>query len=154
MSAEQLQEIILDAYDARLEFKEYFEFFLKPDVGRLLEKHRARLVKELARTHWGRSKARVSVIKKAVKEFIGFRPGSEAVLDMLFLTLHLIGTTERYIDIVDTQIKYIKALTIQIIDFADDNEMASFAAERISNMLGSGIYSDYFGRIVSESIAR
>lgn len=154
MSADQLRDIILDAYDARTEFKEYFEFFLNPDTGRLIEKHRNRLVKELNRTHWGRSKARVSVIKKAVKEFIGFRPDPEAVLDMMFLTLHLIGTTERYINIIDTHVKYIKALTLQIIDYADDNEMASEAIDRIGNMLNSGIYSDYFVRIVRESIAR
>lgn len=154
MSPEQLQAIILDAYDARTEFKEYFEFFLKPDINKLLEKHRAKLVKELNRTRWGRSKARVSVIKKAVKEFIGFRPGPEAVLDMLFLTLHLLGTTERYVDMADTQIKYIKALATQIVDYADENEMASLALGRISDMLQSGVYSNYFGRMVSESIAR
>ncbi len=152
MSAEQLQDIILDAYDARPEFKEYFEFFLKPDVERLLERHRTRLVKELNHTHWGRSKARVSVIKKAVKDFIGFRPGSEAVLDMLFLSLHLLGTTERYIDFTDTQTKYIRSLTVQIMDFADDNEMASSALARIGDMADSGIYSSGFCRMIKESI--
>jgi len=154
MNSEQLQAIILDAYDARAEFKEYFEFFLKPDVNRLLEKHRAKLVKELNRTRWGHSKARVSVIKKAVKEFIGFRPGPEAILDMLLLTLHLLGSAERYIDMADTQIRYIKALAMQIVDFADNNEIASVALNRIGSMLQSGKYSNYFNRTISESIAR
>lgn len=105
MTTDQLRAIILDAYDARTEFKDYFEFFLNPDVDRLLEKYRTKIVKEVYRTKWGKSKARVSVLKKAVKEFIGYRPGPEAVLDMLFLTLHLLGTAERYIDMGSTQIK-------------------------------------------------
>lgn len=154
MNPDQLRAIILDAYDAKTEFKEYFEFFLNPDVGRLLEKHRAKVVKEVNRTKWGKSKARVSVLKKAVKEFIGYRPGPEAVLDMLFLTLQLLGTAERYIDMTDTQIKYIRSLSAQIIEYADNNELASAAFERIGNMLHSGIYSRYFIRIVGEAIAR
>lgn len=154
MTTDQLRAIILDAYDARTEFKDYFEFFLNPDVDRLLEKHRTKIVKEVYRTKWGKSKARVSVLKKAVKEFIGYRPGPEAVLDMLFLTLHLLGTAERYIDMGSTQIKYIKDLSGQIIEYADNNQVASIAIERIGNMLHSGIYSNYFARVVGESIAR
>ena len=70
MNREQLEQIILDAYDARTEIKEYFEFFLNPDVGKLLDKHKARLVKELNRTRWGRSKARVTILKLSVKYFM------------------------------------------------------------------------------------
>ena len=67
MSQEQLVQIIIDAYDARQETKEYFEFFLNPDVEKLFDKFRKDVMKEFNRTKWGRSKARVIVIKRQVK---------------------------------------------------------------------------------------
>ena len=39
MSASQLRHLILETYEARKEFKEYFEFFLNPDAGKLREKY-------------------------------------------------------------------------------------------------------------------
>ena len=35
----QLEQMILDAYAARKEIKEYFDFFLNPDVDKLIEKY-------------------------------------------------------------------------------------------------------------------
>ena len=37
MEAPQLREMILEAYSARKEIKEYFEFFLNPDIEHLLD---------------------------------------------------------------------------------------------------------------------
>lgn len=62
MSREQLEQIILDAYDAKREIKDYFEFFLNPDVNKLLDKQLAIVAKELSRVKWGTSRARVSII--------------------------------------------------------------------------------------------
>ena len=50
MDADQLRELILDVYSARKEAKEYFEFFLDPDVDKLRDKLWTVIEKELNRT--------------------------------------------------------------------------------------------------------
>ena len=42
----QLEQMILDAYAARKEIKEYFDFFLNPDVDKLIEKYKVAASKE------------------------------------------------------------------------------------------------------------
>lgn len=88
MEAPQLREMILEAYSARKEIKEYFEFFLNPDIEHLLDKYQTIILKELRRTKRGSySKARISFIRKQIKEFSSFQPGYEALLDIRFFTL-------------------------------------------------------------------
>lgn len=152
MDHEQLEQIILDAYDARAEIKEYFEFFLNPDVGKLLEKHKARLVKELNRTRWGRSKARVTIIKRAVKDFMGFAPGAEAEFDMLFQTLDLLGTAERYVDFTPQLMRYVEFLARQIVAHADDRGVFSDIKPRLDAAIVNPNYSNYFRRTLREAL--
>ena len=47
MDKEQLIELILEVYAARKDAKEYFEFFLNPDVGKLLDKYELAVSKNL-----------------------------------------------------------------------------------------------------------
>ena len=63
----QLEQMILDAYAARKGIKEYFDFFLNPDVDKLIEKYKVAASKEFNRSKRGHSKARISVIKKLLK---------------------------------------------------------------------------------------
>jgi len=154
MSHEQLEQIILDAYDARREIKEYFEFFLNPDVERLLEKHLAAVTKELARVKWGRSRARVSNIKKAVKDFIGFAPGAEACLDMMMQTLRHVAMVERYVTYTATQERYAASLIKDIVNFGDEHEMADVVAARITELLQNEQIRPHFRRFLADSIER
>lgn len=152
MSHEQLEQIILDAYDARSEIKEYFEFFLNPDIEKLMEKHKKNVYKELMRTKWGTSKARVSVIKQSVKNFIGLNPGVDAVLDMLFMTLEMMCLTERLVDLTPTQDRYITALVHQILKIADSHEIVAQTMERLQNFVSKGAYTTKIKRLLRESI--
>ena len=133
MDREQLAQIILDAYEVNNDFKAYFEFFLNPDVESLLEKHERTIMKEISRVKWGNSKARTSVIKKEVKRFMGFNPGPEAILNMLFLTLGRVAVGERFINYKETQLNYITFLTKQIMEFAESNCLVSEALKRLSS---------------------
>ena len=153
MDSAQLVQIIADAYTAKAEIKDYFEFFLNPDVEKLLDKHKQRIAKELSRTKWGHSKARVTVIKKAVKDFLGFAPGVQAELDMYFLTLATLATTERYVHFTGPQERYVAALTVQIMKYGDDNHVFSDVAERFGRFFDSGTASSRFTRIVKEAMA-
>lgn len=90
LSKEQLIDLTLDAYAARREVKEYFDFFLHPDAQKLQDKYMKVIEREIARTKYQRMKCRVSVLKKALKDFASFDPGAEWVTETQVKTLLLL----------------------------------------------------------------
>lgn len=68
----QLIEVLLSTYSSSAGAKEYLDFFLNPDVDALMDKKLKIIDRELARTKYGYSKARVSVLNKTLKEFSSF----------------------------------------------------------------------------------
>lgn len=83
LSAEQISEMVLELYDARPEAKEYLDFFVSPDVDKKLEKTKSLIRKEASRTSRGRSKARVTKIRRYIKDIVSLNPGSEAVAEIM-----------------------------------------------------------------------
>lgn len=83
---EQLVDVVLNAYSSSPEAKAYFEFFLNPDPNALLEKKLEEAKKELKRTKYGYSKARISVLKKLIKDVENYGAGDTLVYA---LTLNL-----------------------------------------------------------------
>lgn len=152
LSQAQLIDIITDAYCARPEFKEYFEFFLNPDVDKLFEKYEKIITKELNRTKWGQSKARVSVFKKLLKEFAGFNPGPEPVFNFKMRVLRRIGLTEKFVDLTPTQIKYIGTLVGEIITFSNENQMADRAIAYIQSDIDNPIFTNLIRRTLAEAL--
>lgn len=154
MTNEQLIQIILDSYDANPEFKEYYEYFLNPDERKLIEKHDNVVSKELGKSKWNYSKARVTVIKNAVKKFIGYNPGPEAVMNMLFLTLRRLGLAERCVDFKTSHLNYIIALVKQIIKYGEEHEMALQTAQRLQEEINYPYYTQYFKQHIQEGLFR
>lgn len=135
MTADQLRQIILDAYDARPETKEYFEFFLNPDVEKLMEKFVKAFSKELNRMGWSTSKARVSVLKRIIKDFESLDPGPDAVMDMLFRALQLMSMLEYNVNLTPVQEKFIGALAQKILTEAERLQIMSQTIERLQREL-------------------
>lgn len=135
MSTAQLSEIILDAYDARPEFKEYFEFFLNPDVDKLNDKYSKIINKEFGRVHWGTSKARVTVLKKCVREFAAYNPGVDAVYNFMKDLLMKLAAVERLVNFTPAQMRYIQALATEMVKYGNANEMADRAINDAGTML-------------------
>lgn len=131
LSREQLENMILDVYDARKEIKEYFEFFLNPDVDKLTEKYKVAISKELNRSKRGYSKARISVIKKLIKEFASFQPGFEAELELYYYAVSYSLLVETSLYFSDTLINGISFLVVQMLDYADCNCVADKTLERL-----------------------
>lgn len=90
LTKEQLIDLTLDAYSARREVKEYFDFFLNPDAKKLQEKHLKVIEREIYRTKYQRMKCRVSVLKNALKDFASFDPGAEWVVGTMVSTFLLL----------------------------------------------------------------
>lgn len=151
MDEYQLRQIVLDAYDARKEIKEYFEFFLNPDIRKLNEKYVKELAKELNRTKWGASKARATKIKGAIKNYIGLNPGLDAVVDMLFTTIDMLGQAERYVNFNEAQMKIAPTVLQQILQIANDNLMFDSIVPRVEQLLKSTDFSSYFRRSLASA---
>jgi len=152
MTHEQLVQIVLDAYDARKETKEYFEFFLNPDIDKIIEQHKRLIVKELNRTKWGASKARVSIIRRAVKDFESLNPGTDAVMDMYFLTLQYLCIAERHINFTPVQENYISTLSKQIVKYADSHEIMAQTMPRLQNIIGNNMFTHRIRHLIQSSI--
>lgn len=132
LDKEQLIQLVLDAYDSRKETKEYFEFFLNPDVEKLRDKFEIEIAKELNKyKRGGYSKARISFLKKLIKDFVAFQPGYEAHLELLFYTLNYAMLTELHLYFTETLERGVASLIKQIVELADRNGIISQTLDRL-----------------------
>lgn len=152
MDIGQLRQIILDAYDARKETKEYFEFFLNPDVDKLLDKFNKALDKELNRTKWGQSKARVTNIKNAMKDVVTLNPGVETVMKMYFTTFQRLGQTERYATFTSSQDNLVHFVLKSLLELADKSLMVDETVDTLTKILNRGTYSRWFTKMSTNII--
>jgi len=124
LSREQLEQLVIEAYDARKEVKEYFDFFLNPDVDRLMEKYKTAIVREFARSKRGSCKARISVIKKNIKEFESFHPGFDKELELLKYVVDIGLLAEQARNFNDTLTNGVMSVMLKLVDLADRNLVA------------------------------
>lgn len=110
---EQLVDVVLNVYSASPEAKAYFEFFLNPDGAALMEKKLEAARKEADRTRYGYCKARVSVLRKLVKELEAFGVDQETVLTFVLEVFARLYVNSHYYYFTDTLV----------------NGMCKFAAE-------------------------
>lgn len=131
-SKEQLEDIILAAYDSSSKAKEYFEFFLNPDVKALMEKHIDAIAKELKRNKWGESKARVTVIRRSIKDFASFGVGAEDHARLVLYTFQMfLGMASSEYTVNATQRSAIAALACEYVTIAAVNGFFEAACRNI-----------------------
>lgn len=106
LSKDQIIEVVLDLYTLRKDAKEYFEYYLKPDVDSLYNKYEEKIFKELNRVkryhHYIKNCAsRISHIKRMIKEFDSFGSGKEWTVKLMFSTVEaalILSSNSRYTD--------------------------------------------------------
>ncbi len=152
MTHEQLVQVVLDAYDARKDTREYFEFFLNPDVGRQMEKATETVRKELGRVKWGKSKARVTVFKTLIKNFIGLNPGPEHVLEMMTMVLTHMAVFEKFVNYTSTQEKYAATLMNEILAWGDRHQLADTAIANINALIQRDDVRLYFRQYLAQNM--
>lgn len=135
MDRDQIEQILLDAYTARKEIKEYFDYFANPDVDKLEEKYQGVILKEISRHKRGWSKCRISVIKKQLKEFASFQPGVDKEIDLMIFILEKILSAEKYVYFTDSQFQQYSLLLDQLLVFADTNLMLEQTLSRVLALL-------------------
>ncbi len=134
MTREQIIQIVLDAYAARKEVREYFDFFIDPDMDKLMEKTIARIDKELMRGKHGRSTSRITLVRRAIKDFASFDPGAEYVMRVMLETLRHILEREKYIYFKESFEKGTHKLVSDIIAYADAHAMVQNTMSSLHDM--------------------
>lgn len=134
-TGEQLVEVILNAYSSSKEAKEYFEFFLNPDVDALFEKKVDIIAKELNRSKRNYSKARISRIRAAIKDFEAFGVGSEATGRLMYSAIRMLVGQYRYLNYPEALLKGTYKLVRDYIDYADSKGMTQEALEKLNSMI-------------------
>lgn len=153
MDREQLVGLLLEAYDARKETKEYFEFFLNPDVEKLTDKFRKLIAKEFAREKRRYCRARISNVKGALRDYASFQPGDEQVLDLYLWTVRLAMATEKRVDFTEALIKSVAGLLQAAVAFADKALLADRAIAAVDAILAdSAAGTIYFRRALSNHL--
>ena len=154
MTQEQLVQTILDAYSARAEIKEYFEFFLNPDAEALFEKFRTAAVRELDRVKRGvYSKARISVLRKQIKLFDSFQPGAEwSVRFRLFIVAYAV-TGQPGVILPLTLMQGVADIMCRALSLADATEHTDTAMGEVQRIIADETGgSRYFRRLLGEAL--
>lgn len=83
LDADQLRELLVEVYEARKEAKEYLDFFINPDIDKMMEKYKTAANKEIGRVTRHRARPRVTRLRKLIKDFSGFNPGAEYEAELM-----------------------------------------------------------------------
>lgn len=154
MDREQLAGLLLEAYEARKETREYFEFFLNPDVEKLTEKYRAAIIKEFSREKRRYCRARISHVKALLRDYASFQPGDEHVLDLYMWTVRHAMSVEKRIDFPEALIKSVAGLLSSAIAFADKALLADRAISAADSLISdTSAGTIYFRRSLSDYLA-
>ncbi|MDE6527627.1 MAG: hypothetical protein K2L78_01085 [Muribaculaceae bacterium] len=150
----QLEQMILDAYCARKEIKEFFDFFLNPDVEKLIEKYKVAVSKEFSRSKRGHSKARISVIKKLLKEFQGFQPGYDKEIELMHYIINFALLSEASVYFSETLMKGISSIMMKMVETADRNLVADTLLASLTALLDNEASGTrYFRRFLRDELS-
>lgn len=135
MDAVQLRELILDVYSARKEAKEYFEFFLDPDVDKLHDKLWTTIEKELNRTKRRQLAARFSQITAHIKYFASMGIDAERVLALMLNTLAMATFLECRYYSAPSYANGIVRLFGKAVEYADKHLLFAQNVERFNTLM-------------------
>ena len=135
MSAEQLREIILDAYDAVPEIKQYFEYFINPDEDKLLTDFSEFVKKEFYRSKRHNCKARVLVVKRKLKKMQGFGMSYHKLNNALLIVVVHIGIADKFVYLTDAHRKLVDFCIEQLLARADKTGQYSDILKRIDETI-------------------
>ncbi|MCM1029757.1 MAG: DUF6155 family protein [Alloprevotella sp.] len=94
LTSEQKDQLLLDLYAARPEAKEYLDFFINPDIDRLIDKTAEAIDKEVNRRgRYGYNKPRITKIRALIKKIATLYPGPEYVIDIMARTVEAAART-------------------------------------------------------------
>lgn len=137
LEKEQLIEVILEMYDKRKDAKEYFNFYLNPDSKVLREKYEKKIFSEIKRSKYGKSKARITAIKRNLAEFESFSPDTEEIFTLYLNTLANLLYHERLLKYSVTLVTGTKDLALKYIDLGIKEDQLERRLKEIDELIGN-----------------
>lgn len=135
-SSEQLSELILNIYNSSKEAKAFLEFFLNPDPEAFVNEKTEAIAKELRRTKRGSlSKARISVIRKYIKEAQDYGLPAEYVDRLFFIAISAIIKGEIYIYYPAALFNGTYKLVGDYLVWASKNEILASVLEKLTALI-------------------
>ena len=152
-TGEELVKVVLDVYDASKEAKQFLEYFLNPDPEALFEKKCALIEKELGRVKRGYCRARISVIKVAIKEFGAYGVGPEYMCRLMAYAVEQMALKFNYMHYTDAYIDSVYKFTGNYIYYANDNGLLTQAMDGIKQIVDSKKCTARYGMFLRETAA-
>lgn len=153
LSREQIIDVVLTAYSSNKAIKEYFDFFTVPDVEKLYERFARELTKEIMRGKYHQSTARISRIKKSIKNFESFNPGVERVRDLHLFAINMLVEQEKFKNYSDTLINGTLKLLNEAIAYADKNLIFDSTMQQVDRIIAeTSDRSRYFRAFLKRNI--
>ncbi|MDE7025092.1 MAG: hypothetical protein K2O88_04335 [Paramuribaculum sp.] len=125
LDANQLRELIMDIYAANCDSRHYLDFFANPNINTLLDKARTAISKEVNRSSRGTSKARISVIKKAIASITCLQPGAEETLEIMQYAVVSLCLSAHIHYFKETLVNSTAKLLNDTLIYADRNQLLS-----------------------------
>lgn len=119
LDRDEVVQVLLDLYAARKEARDWLDFFADPDVDKRLDKAKESIARELNRGR-GQSKARISHIRKTIKDFASLQPGEEATAGLMVYAIEQAYAASRRIRLSNTLIAGLQRLVGDTVAWLDD----------------------------------
>lgn len=139
MTHEQMVQIVLDAYDARKETREYFEFFLDPDVEKALDEAREKIEKEF-KVKRGFLKFSITKLRAIIKQYESLGIGCSETLSLMNDTVFMLVVNGSKFSISDNSWNVIQRFITQVLKYANDNGELEQALTHLNELQRSEHY--------------
>lgn len=155
MDQAALVQLLMDAYSARKEIKEYFDFFVDPNIEKLDARFHQSIKKEFDRMgRAGYCRAKVTVLKRLLKEYASFQPGFENEINLHEFMVRTALETERWANFSEGQMRCVAAVIKKMVELADYNLCVDKVMPRILALLSDdNCGSRYFRRFLRDELA-
>ena len=132
LDKESIINVVLDLYTARKEAKDYLDFFVNPDISGRMEKARIKIAKELTRGRpGGQSRARISHIRKSIKEIESLQPGVEYIADLMVYSIEVAYAATLSQRLTQTLANGLRKLVSDTVIFLDRTDQLSVMLPRL-----------------------
>ncbi len=131
MPREETAELLLKLYSARKEAKEFLDFFIDPDVGKIADKAHTQIKNEVWREVKRKPALRITRIRKTLKWFDSFDAGVEEQLKLRLFAIEQLCSRNKKAIFSDAMRRGIVSIVADTLKMADKNFMSSLVVDDI-----------------------
>ncbi len=156
MERADIEQLIIELYEARKEAKEYLDFFIQPDIDAKLRKARAAIDREAGRVSRGRARPRITRVRRFIRDITSLNPGAEPACEIMTYTVERFCTVGSENWIKDSTARALAKLMQETVRAADlGGVLAQFLPrieKAVDDIRTDRFYSAEFRTLMNESL--